>query len=224
MALLCVGTFYDASPFTGGAVTFELKLGGEAAETVTLGGYRTTRDLDDMWGKEISVTNRSGSPLFVTLSIEGIPVDDRIETGSSGITLARNFYDVDGRPLDVTGLPQGRSFWIVYTVGNEIATPLENLALTSVVPSGWEIINRRLTGQAVPDWVQRLGVTAGDYMDIRDDRVNWFFDLAATGKTVFAVEINPTFRGKYRLPPVVVEAMYSPEYYARIAGGEISVK
>jgi uncharacterized protein YfaS (alpha-2-macroglobulin family) len=224
MVLLCVGAFYDSSPFTGGAVTFELKIGEGKAETVTLGGYRTTRELEGVWGEEIKVTNKSGNPLFVTLSIEGIPVDDRIETGYSGVTLARNFYDGDGRPLDVTRLPQGKSFWVVYTVGNEIATPLENLALTSVFPSGWEIINRRLTGQAVPDWVRRLNVTAGDYMDIRDDRVNWFFDLFSKGVRVFAVEINPTFRGKYRLPPVVLEAMYSPEYFARIAGGEVTVE
>jgi uncharacterized protein YfaS (alpha-2-macroglobulin family) len=224
MALLCIGAFYDSSPFTGGAVTFELEIGDAKAETVTLGGYRTARGLERVWGEEIRITNKSGNPLFVTLSIEGIPVDDRIETGYSGVTLARNFYDADGRPLSVKRLPQGKSFWVVYTVGNEIATPLENLALTSVFPSGWEIINRRLSGQAVPDWVQRLRVTAGDYMDIRDDRINWFFDLPPKGARVFAVEINPTFRGRYRLPPVVLEAMYSPEYFARIAGGEVTVE
>lgn len=224
MVLLCVGAFYDRSPFTGGAVTFKVKMGDGKAETVTLGGYRTTRELDGMWDREISVTNESEGPLFVTLSIEGIPVDDRIETGHSGMTLARNFYDGDGRPMDVARLPQGKSFWVVYIVGNEIATPIETLALTSVFPAGWEIVNRRLTGQAVPDWVQKLGVTAGDYMDIRDDRVNWFFDLSAKGRMVFAVEINPTFRGTYRLPPVVVEAMYSPEYFGRIAGGQVSVE
>jgi uncharacterized protein YfaS (alpha-2-macroglobulin family) len=41
---------------------------------------------------------------------------------------------------------------------------------------------------------------------------------------VFAVKINPTFKGDYALPPVVCEAMYSPEFYARIAGGRVRVK
>ena len=61
-------------------------------------------------------------------------------------------------------------------------------------------------------------------MDIRDDRVNWFFDLYSGRNITFAVNINPTFKGTYHLPPVAVEAMYSPEYYARIEGGIIDVK
>ena len=60
-------------------------------------------------------------------------------------------------------------------------------------------------------------------MDIRDDRVNWFFDLGGNRKATFGVKINPTFKGSYTLPPVVVEAMYSPEFYARLESGRVRV-
>jgi uncharacterized protein YfaS (alpha-2-macroglobulin family) len=224
MALLAIGSYYQGSPFTGGAVTFRVKTGEKEAETVTLSGYQTMRDLVDVWGEEIVITNESDNPLFVTLLVEGIPLDERIETEFSGLHLARNFFDADGRPIDVSARRQGEGFWIVYTVENQYSMPLRTLALTSVFPSGWEIVNRRVTGQALPPWVQGLGATTGEYMDIRDDRINWFFDLPERGKVRFAAEINPTFRGRYRLPPVSVEAMYSPEYFARIAGGNVFVK
>lgn len=224
MSLLAIGSYYEGSPFTGGAVTFRVKVGENEAETMTLSGYQTMLDLVDAWGEEIVITNESDTPLFVTLLVEGIPIDDRIEAEFSGLHMARNFFDIDGRPIDVSARRQGEGFWIVYTVENQYSMPLRTLALTSVFPSGWEIVNRRLTGEALPPWVQGLGVTAGQYMDIRDDRINWFFDLPERGKTRFAVEINPTFRGRYRLPPVSVEAMYSPEYFARIAGGIVSVE
>jgi hypothetical protein len=61
-------------------------------------------------------------------------------------------------------------------------------------------------------------------MDIRDDRVNWFFNLSYNHEANFMVKLNPSFRGTYRLPPLAVEPMYSPEYYARIAGGEVTVR
>ena len=224
MALLGIGAFYDASPYPGGAVKFSVKIAGGEAEAVSLAGHQIVRELDDAWGEEITVTNDSDNPLFVTLFIEGIPLDDRIKTEQAGLQLARNFYDADGRPVDVGERSQGKSFWIVYTVENRYGMPLETLALTSVLPSGWEILNRRLTGEALPPWVQRLRVSDGEYLDIRDDRVNWFFDLPLRGEARFAVEINPTFRGTYRLPPVSVEAVYSPDYFARIAGGTVIIK
>ena len=61
-------------------------------------------------------------------------------------------------------------------------------------------------------------------MDIRDDRVNWFFDLKDGKKIYLGVKINPTFKGTYSLPPVVAEAMYAPEYYAHIEGGRVEVR
>ena len=224
MALLGIGAYTEASPFAGGAVRFRLRKGGGGTETMNLSGYQIVRDLEGMWGEEIAVTNDSDNPLFVTLFVEGIPLDDRIKTEQRGIALARNFYDTDGRPIEAGERRQGAGFWVVYTVENRFNMPLESLALTSVFPSGWEILNRRRTGQVAPSWLQKLQVTSGEYMDIRDDRVNWFFDLRGMGTARFAVEINPTFKGTFRLPPVSVEAMYSPEYFARIEGGSALVK
>ena len=85
-------------------------------------------------------------------------------------------------------------------------------------------MNSRTTGEDTPDWVRNISATNGEYMDVRDDRVNWFFDLRANEIATFAVKVNPTFRGSYALPPVSCEAMYSPDTYARIAGGRVTVK
>ncbi len=224
MALLSIGTYYKLSPFTGGSVSFRVKMGDEAAETVTLDEYQLIIDLENMWGKEITVTNDSNNMLFVTLFEEGIPIEDRIETDSNGIQLTRNFYSEDGLPITVNERKQGDAFWVVYTAKSVYSTRLEELALSSVFPSGWEIINMRLTGKSLPEWITRMGITSGDYMDIRDDRVNWFFDLDARRKASFVVKINPTFKGTFTLPPVIVEAMYSPEFYAHIEGGKITVE
>jgi uncharacterized protein YfaS (alpha-2-macroglobulin family) len=162
--------------------------------------------------------------LFTSLYVEGVPLESRITTSHNGVELTRDFFDEQGRPVTVESCKQGSAFWVVYTVKSVYSTELEELALSSVFPSGWEIINPRVTGGAPPEWLRKLRVSRGEYMDVRDDRVNWFFDLPAHRRMVFALKINPTFKGAYALPPVVVEAMYSPEFYAHIAGGEVTVK
>jgi len=224
MALLAFGAFYKETAFPGGAVALRVKMGEAAWQEMTVAGYQKVVDLDDMWGKKLVVENKSDNPLFVTLFEEGVPVDNRIQTGHQEIEMTRGFYDESGQPVDVVDRPQGTPFWVVYKVRSAHTTAIEELALSSVVPSGWEIFNPRVTGEEPPEWVRRLSPTSGEYMDIRDDRVNWFFDLQPNEVAAFAVKINPTFKGDYALPPVVCEAMYSPEFYARIAGGRVRVK
>ncbi|MBN2413004.1 hypothetical protein JXQ31_15055 [candidate division KSB1 bacterium] len=224
MALLGISSYYKDMPGTGGMVKFKVKIAGEKDLTIELSGYQNTMDVTGMWDKEITISTENSEPLFVTLYREGIPLESRIKTENQGIELTRTFYNQLGYPVEMEVQDQGQSFWVVYTVKNIYGGHLEELALTSVFPAGWEIINTRLTGADLPDWIRKMNVTSGEYMDIRDDRVNWFFDLYSGRQVSFAVNINPTFKGTFHLPPVAVEAMYSPEYYARIEGGQVSVK
>ena len=192
---------------------------------MTLTAPQTTIPLENAWGKDVTLTTDEASPIFLALYEEGIPLDDRIKTEYNGIELKRNFYSEEGLPIDAFVIDQGTPFWIGFNVRSVNRMTLENVALSCVLTAGWEIMNLRLTGEAPPDWVKRNNVTTGDYMDIRDDRVNWFFDLNTNqGGMNFAIKINPTFKGQYRLPPVSVETMYSPEYFARIAASQVTVK
>ncbi len=223
MTLLCIGTYYRQSPFVGGAVTFRVKQANQKEETKILSGYQMIVDLDNMWGKEIKITNESGNPLFVSLFNEGTPLDSRIKTEAHGLSLQRKFFNEKGQEITVNNRKQAKPFWVFYTVKSTHSNPMKELALSSVFPAGWEIVNPRISGEPLPPWVQSANISEGKYMDIRDDRVNWFFDLNKSQTRVFGIKINPTFLGNYALPPVVVEPMYSPEFYARIAGGSVKV-
>jgi uncharacterized protein YfaS (alpha-2-macroglobulin family) len=223
VSILAIGTYYKRVPFTGGTVRFRVEMPGYD-NTIQLSGYQTGLDLKEKWGQEVRITNTHSDPIFVSLVTEGIPLQDRIKTEHKGIELMRRFYGDDGLPLTVDKQAQGDAFWVVYTVTSTFSERIEELALSSIFPSGWEIVNPRLAETAPPQWVQNMRATNGEYMDIRDDRVNWFFNLSPNQRAVFALKINPTFRGIYKLPAVSCEAMYSPEFYARIASGQVEVK
>jgi uncharacterized protein YfaS (alpha-2-macroglobulin family) len=224
MVLMALCKMYVDKPITGSAVKFTVKMKGGGKEEYLLKNYQMDIPLKDMWGKEITITTNHDNPLFISLLREGIPKDDIIKTEHQDLQLTRNFYDDDGNPMTMEHIRQGKPFWIRYRVRSLVAANLQELALSSLFPSGWEIINRRVQGGKLPEWIQRQSRSTGKYMDIRDDRVNWFFDLGHRGEANFWVKINPSFKGDYKLPPVAVEAMYSPDYFARIAGGMSSVK
>ena len=122
----------------------------------------------------------------------------------------------NGAALNPASLAQGTRFSAVVKVTGDAVRSHENLALTLGVPSGWEIVNDRLTGGKTAD-------DAYDYKDIRDDKVLWFFGLPAGRSKTFTVQLRAAYEGAYVLPAVVCEAMYDPAVNASTASGSARV-
>ena len=94
----------------------------------------------------------------------------------------------------------------------------ENISLTQIFPSGWEIINTRLD-----DTDQYANKDQADYKDIRDDRVMTYFDLDASKSRSFTVRLNASYQGRYYLPAVYAEAMYDNTVAANTVGQWVEV-
>ena len=90
--------------------------------------------------------------------------------------------------------------------------------MTKIFPGGWEIVNTSFT--------ELGGGAKGDarYTDIRDDRVNFYFDLNRKKSKTFNVKLNASYLGTYYLPGTQVEAMYDNNYYARNQGIWVTVE
>jgi len=97
---------------------------------------------------------------------------------------------------------------------------VNDVALTQIFPSGWEIVNTRFTdfGSATTSQAR--------FTDIRDDRVNFYFNLNKKGKhgsKTFNVLLNASYLGNYYLPGIQAEAMYDNDYLVRGKGKWIEV-
>ncbi|MFW5782678.1 MAG: hypothetical protein ACOCWO_05250, partial [Candidatus Muiribacteriaceae bacterium] len=53
-----------------------------------------------------------------------------------------------------------------------------------------------------------------DHLDIRDDRVSWFFDMPVKVSRHFNIAVNTVTPGSYVIPPAVCEDMYDGEVQA----------
>ena len=94
-----------------------------------------------------------------------------------------------------------------------------------ILPAGWEIENTRLSNENTPNWMSKWRLNREEYLDIRDDRVMWFFDMERHAKQVdFAVKINAVTVGEFFLPPTLLEAMYNHNYRASKAGKKVVVR
>lgn len=172
-----------------------------------------------------------GKDLFVNEYWEGIPINYTRENSSNNMIVERKFYAENGKEIDVKSLEAGTTFYMEFKVlpnTKDRYFEVPNVALTQVLPSGWEIENVRGMNLKYPKWIQDQIASSGlEYEDIRDDRVNIFFDFTNyNGKNgqKFFVKVNAVTKGEYTLPGTVVEAMYNSAYGAYLQGFKVEVK
>jgi Large extracellular alpha-helical protein len=150
------------------------------------------------------------------------------------------YSDADGNAVDIDKVPQGMDLIAQLTVKNIGARGVDNLALSQLVPAGWEIRNDRLenadtSGEREQDanfrgaywWVpnewRRQQLRQAEYVDIRDDRVQRYFSLRSGESIFFETRLNAAYLGRYYLPGASIEAMYDAKQYARVKGQWLEV-
>jgi alpha-2-macroglobulin len=180
---------------------------------------------------KISVRNDSDKNLRVLVSNRGIPANMYEQPKAEGLNIKVSFMSMDNKPLDISKLQQGTDFIAEVTVGADFPylrrEKLEDLSLTAVVPSGWQIRNERLEGSQLPKGI--------DYMDIRDDRVMayfslwrdyyWYYRYSDRNQTSVTVRLilNASYAGKFYLPGWQTSAMYNETLQAGSSGTWVEV-
>jgi uncharacterized protein YfaS (alpha-2-macroglobulin family) len=167
----------------------------------------------------VAVENTGTGVLYARLVARGIPLEDTLGGVQNNLRVESVFTDRNGQQLNPASLPQGTDLFLNLTVSHPgIRGKYQDLAMSTIFPSGWEILNSRI--QDVPEIIQ----VGYDYQDIRDDRIYTYFKLQ-TGETKrFKIALHAAYEGKFFLPAIVVEGMYDNSIYARIPGQWVTVK
>jgi uncharacterized protein YfaS (alpha-2-macroglobulin family) len=159
---------------------------------------------------EIRLKNSGNTTLFVKIITEGIPLIGDKSKGSNGISMKVVYKDMNGAEVKVDKLKQGKEFFAEVTVSNPTKKAYKEMALTQIFPSGWEIHNNRMD--------EETAFSVFENLDIRDDRVYTYYNLAPNETKTFKVKLNATYLGKFYLPTVYTEAMYDHTIYAKDPG------
>ncbi|HSW59398.1 MAG TPA: hypothetical protein VLJ60_01300, partial [bacterium] len=195
-----------------------VKLSDGSTETFDLQSGKFSKKLVE-FGKQITVSIDKSSTVsraYISVEWDGIPLKPE-QCISERLNISARFLDDDGYPIKTEKIKQGTSFWLHLSAspGNGIYHSIHELALQFMLPSGWEIENTRLSNEQMPEWMRSMKLEREKYLDIRDDRVIWFFDMENYHSTYeFVTKINAVTPGKFTLPPIVFEAMYDNRYKA----------
>ncbi len=201
---------------------FAFSVNGSAAQNASCGSpmMQIKIPVDGQGGQKVELTNKSNNQLFARLINTGQPLIGDAGSKAENLKMQVTYKTTDGKTVDPTTISQGMDFIAEVQIthpGGSKGTYRE-MALTQVFPAGWEIHNPRMDGI---NGARRASNET--YLDLRDDRVNVFFDLKKGETFTSSVQVNAAYAGKYYLPTVSCEAMYDNSVFARNGGKWVNV-
>ena len=205
-ALVALSRYGIAQPGTSFEASWNWAGGKEQTRTISEVVSQIDLSVSDADTESLIVRNPSSSDLFVQIARSGVPALAKDLPSARNLELAVSYRTDTDESIDPAVTPHGADLTVAISVRNT-GPAASDLALSFVVPSGWEL----------------FGLPAGPgvdftYRDVRDDRVLTYFDLKAGETRTFIIPVNAAYLGRFYRPPVVVEHMYDPGTYARTAG------
>lgn len=160
----------------------------------------------------ISIKNKSNGTIFAVACTEGIASQAVIPQNDNGLSITVSYFNTNGQSINVSELDQNTTFKAVVVVRNTSGKTLENVAISHILPSGWEVLNG--------DQNSRLS-----YQDIRDDRVLSYVNTMSPGQQVsITVNLSATYSGDYYMPAITAETMYDNTVTGCTASGRTITK
>ena len=140
------------------------------------------------------------------------------KASSTHIEVLRELVDADGQPVTQSKL--GETLFAKLTLRNLTKTDMANLAITEMLPGGFEYAPPGEPDSLRPGLATRQGT---DYIDIREDRALVYLGLRAEGSLTLQYALRPTCTGTFVVPPPYAEDMYEAKVRANGAAGKIII-
>lgn len=165
----------------------------------------------------VTLKNLGNQTVYVRLLNTGVlPVGEE-KVIQNNLSAQVVYKKRNGEILNMNSIIQGTEVVAQIVIKNESMERIDNVALSQIVPSGFEIMNSRFTDFG------SFSENKADYIDIRDDRTQFYFDLKSGEARVFTILLNASYLGEYYLPGIHCEAMYDDTYLVRDKGQWIKI-
>lgn len=220
-ALMAMGRLAEK---TSGSIDFEWTLNGNKQTSVksVKALFQTNLPIEPQKGG-ITLKNNGNGSLFVDLVSRTQLLVDTLPVISNNLRVEVRYVDMNGKAFDIKKIKQGTDFKAIVKVSNISGTEdYRDIALTHMIPSGWEIYNERMI--AATGGASTSSGYGFDYQDIRDDRVLTYFSLGKSRSKEITIRLQATYAGEFVLPAVQCEAMYDVTAQGRTKAGRVIVE
>ncbi|MFN0201366.1 MAG: alpha-2-macroglobulin family protein [Bacteroidia bacterium] len=192
--------------------------------------YKTIEDAtasvssDAFNGKKVSLRATGKGMTYYYWSSEGVKKSGNVKEEDKEIAIRRTYLDRKGVPILTNTFAQGQLVVCkIELQGGQRS--VKRIAISDLVPSGFEIDNPRLRPTTELSWIRdAANKFEPEYMDIRDDRLILFTDINAKETKTYYYMLRVINIGKFQLPAITAESMYEAAVHSSNGAKTLIVK
>ncbi len=174
----------------------------------------------ELGGNAMELITSGEGRLYYYWQSEGVSKSGQYTQEDNYIKIRRQFFDRYGRRISEHVFRQNDLVIVQLTLERSFSGNVYNVAMTDILPAGFEIENPRTREIPGMDWIKDASTPVS--LDVRDDRINIFDDLVSN-KQVYYYAVRAVSPGIYKMGPVAADAMYNGEYHSYHGAGTIQV-
>ncbi|PKH21831.1 hypothetical protein CIG19_14905 [Enterobacterales bacterium CwR94] len=168
----------------------------------------------------VAVNSETAAPLYGNLDVVGYPTSAP-KPMSNVLDISREFFTLDGRPVDLANVSSGELVLVRLNVSAE--KKVNDALVVDMLPAGFELENQNLgdSSASLGDSADALKESMLDmqqvdikHIEFRDDRFVAAISVNGYRPATLVYLARAVTPGRYRLPPPQVESMYVPEWRA----------
>ncbi|MBC5773302.1 alpha-2-macroglobulin family protein [Pontibacter sp. KCTC 32443] len=171
----------------------------------------------------VSLRGTGKGTLYYFWEMEGISQSGKYKQEDSYMQVRKAFFNRDGKQISNNTFKQNDLVIVRIALKSLDGRTIPNVAITDMLPAGFEIENPRLMSEREFVWIQKQQPAIPDHTDIRDDRIN-IYTTAKPTEQYFFYQVRAASKGTFRLGPVGADAMYNAEYHSYHGAGTVMVK
>jgi uncharacterized protein YfaS (alpha-2-macroglobulin family) len=173
------------------------------------------------YGKNVTLSMTGTGRVYYSIVTEGIRSDGVVRIEDKNLQVRREFLDRSGAPVHPASVRQNDLIVVKITLNSSVDR-LEYVAITDLLPAGFEVENPRITETTNYAFIKNPSVP--EYMDIRDDRINVYTSFRGKRQQTFYYAVRAVTAGTFQEAPIVAEAMYDANYYSASGRGVVIVR
>ncbi len=220
-SLIAIAKYCGKNP-SGAKIIAKANIAGNAVDINSASYIRQLPVNVSKGSSNVVITNNGSNTLYVRLITQGQPLSGdslKVNNNPAVLNMTVSYISQDSSALDITRLTQGSDFVAKVVIKNTGRRGMySEMALSQIFPSGWEILNARMTGGE-----GAFKSSGSTYQDVRDDRVYTYFNIRENETVTYYVQLNASYLGRYFLPGTFAEAMYDNSITAGVNGKWVEV-
>ncbi|MBL7998884.1 MAG: Ig-like domain-containing protein [Candidatus Kapabacteria bacterium] len=183
----------------------------------------TTQDVvidDGLANRDVKISAKGGT-VYYFWETRGVSATNTMRQEDAMLKIRRTFLDRNGAEIRGTTFNQNDLIVVKLTLSSPTRAFLDNIVISDLLPSGFEIENPRISEVPELTWAKNATIPAS--IDYRDDRINLFTSVGTEDK-VFYYVVRAITPGTFRLAPAAADAMYNGDFHSYNGGGTITIK